>query len=182
MPFLFPLTLGPFTEEGSSPYLSTLAKASQMSRFISYENVSEMHREKVPWFRGIVLGGQCLFAFSVWREVFLAFSFSKLSFHCHCKYVNFRNCPMFRFSFRNYGKKGEFPKIEKVASTNVTVREEGLCLPKSRNCNVINLPHTLHTVSKSLCLSTVITKGSLRTADHMKTMNTIQPEIVTSWI
>jgi len=61
MQFFFPLTLGPSTEEGSRHSLSMFATASQVSRFISCEKASEIHREKVPWFGDDVLGvGQCL--------------------------------------------------------------------------------------------------------------------------
>lgn len=92
-----------------------------MSRFISLENASEMHREKDSCFGDVVLGGeQCLFASSdVERGVSLAFSFSSLAFHFHCKHVNFLNCPMlFRFIFRHHGRKGQFSKIKQVASSH----------------------------------------------------------------
>lgn len=53
------------------------------------------------------------------RGVSPAFSFSSLAFRCHCKYVNFLNCPMlFRFSFRRHGKEGQFSKIKQVASSH----------------------------------------------------------------
>lgn len=55
----------------------------------------------------------------MWRDVSLAFSFSSLTFYCHCKYVNFLDFSiLFMFGFRNHGKKGEFPKIKMITSSH----------------------------------------------------------------